>query len=561
METTNSGGRRLRLVIWDGEHSCHTIVRPECVPLCDAGNLQRSSIVAITKYNIERMQKNKHVLVIEELRVEHHSAPRFSDKVVSVDEYFAGNPGDEALPQAGVPAASTPPAAPLVSHQPAVQHQSSTPRSNIFAIEQLSPYQNSWTIKARVSYKGDIRTWTNARGEGKLFNVNLLDESNEIRATAFNDVADKFYDLLQEGKVYYFSKARIQQAKPQFSNLSHPYELSFDRDTEVEECFESDNIPKLLFNFTTLNKIAECETNSVIDVLGVLKEVHDPFQITAKASGRPFDRRDVVIVDDSNFAITVGLWNKTALDFNLPVGSVVAFKGAKISDFGGKSLSLTQSATIVPSPDSPEAYKLKGWFDTQGQSQSFTSLKTEVGHSSPNDRITLGQAQAENLGMNEKPDYFSSKATVSFLRTENFCYPACSSEGCNRKVVEQNSGTWRCEKCDMDHAAPSYRYVLSASLLDSSGQIWVSMFDEHAQQMLGVTAGELMQMKENNDENGEFTKVISNVQMKEYNFRFKAKQDAYNGNVRVRYQVMRLAEIDFTAESKALVGKLDALMV
>ena len=35
----------------------------------------------------------------------------------------------------------------------------------IFAIEQLSPYQNVWTIKARVSYKGEIKTWHNQRGD------------------------------------------------------------------------------------------------------------------------------------------------------------------------------------------------------------------------------------------------------------------------------------------------------------------------------------------------------------------------------------------------------------
>nr|1YNX_A Chain A, Replication factor-A protein 1 [Saccharomyces cerevisiae] len=111
----------------------------------------------------------------------------------------------------------------------------------IFAIEQLSPYQNVWTIKARVSYKGEIKTWHNQRGDGKLFNVNFLDTSGEIRATAFNDFATKFNEILQEGKVYYVSKAKLQPAKPQFTNLTHPYELNLDRDTVIEECFDESN--------------------------------------------------------------------------------------------------------------------------------------------------------------------------------------------------------------------------------------------------------------------------------------------------------------------------------
>uniref|UniRef100_A0A1B0BY64 Uncharacterized protein n=1 Tax=Glossina palpalis gambiensis TaxID=67801 RepID=A0A1B0BY64_9MUSC len=52
-------------------------------------------------------------------------------------------------------------------------------------IASLSPYHNKWVIKARVTAKSVIRSWSNARGEGKLFSMDLMDESGEIRATAF----------------------------------------------------------------------------------------------------------------------------------------------------------------------------------------------------------------------------------------------------------------------------------------------------------------------------------------------------------------------------------------
>lgn len=40
----------------------------------------------------------------------------------------------------------------------------------------LNPYQGSWTIKVRVTSKGSMRTYRNARGEGCVFNVELTDE-------------------------------------------------------------------------------------------------------------------------------------------------------------------------------------------------------------------------------------------------------------------------------------------------------------------------------------------------------------------------------------------------
>ena len=108
--------------------------------------------------------------------------------------------------------------------------------ANIHPIEALSPYAHKWTIKARCTNKSDIKTWHNKNGEGKLFSVNLLDESGEIRGTGFNDQCDALYELFQEGGVYYISApCRVQLAKKQFTNLNNDYELTFERDTAVEK--------------------------------------------------------------------------------------------------------------------------------------------------------------------------------------------------------------------------------------------------------------------------------------------------------------------------------------
>jgi len=102
-------------------------------------------------------------------------------------------------------------------------------------IESISPYQNKWTIKARVTFKSEVKTWHNQRGEGKLFSVNLLDQSGEIKATGFGDQCTDLYDVFQEGSVYYISKCQVNLAKKQFSTLDNEYELTFQRDSEVSK--------------------------------------------------------------------------------------------------------------------------------------------------------------------------------------------------------------------------------------------------------------------------------------------------------------------------------------
>ena len=51
--------------------------------------------------------------------------------------------------------------------------------------------------QARVTSKSDIRTWNKASGSGKLFSMDLMDESGEIRATAFKEQCDQYYDMIQ----------------------------------------------------------------------------------------------------------------------------------------------------------------------------------------------------------------------------------------------------------------------------------------------------------------------------------------------------------------------------
>ena len=64
-------------------------------------------------------------------------------------------------------------------------------------ISALNPYMSKWTIKARVTAKSETRTYTNARGEGKVFSFDLLDaENGEIRASCFNRDVDTFYDTI-----------------------------------------------------------------------------------------------------------------------------------------------------------------------------------------------------------------------------------------------------------------------------------------------------------------------------------------------------------------------------
>jgi hypothetical protein len=144
-------------------------------------------------------------------------------------------------------------AQPASRAQPMRASVAASAHATIYPIEAISPYSNKWTMKARCTSKSSIKTWHNKNGEGKLFSVNLLDDSGEIRATGFNDQCDALYDLFQEGSVYYISSpCRVQIAKKQFTNLNNDYELTFEKDTLVEKVNEASSLLILMQYLPTI---------------------------------------------------------------------------------------------------------------------------------------------------------------------------------------------------------------------------------------------------------------------------------------------------------------------
>ncbi|KAI7864761.1 hypothetical protein BDF14DRAFT_1831812 [Spinellus fusiger] len=290
--------------------------------------------------------------------------------------------------------------------EPRVETQQ--PRSNpqldasLFNIKGLNPYQERWTIKARVSFKSEVKTWHNARSQGKLFSVNFLDNSGEIKATIFNDQVDRLYNLLEEGKVYYVSRAKISMARKQFSTLDNEYELSLENGTEIELCNDDHAVPQVRFNFVKIADIENIEKGTNIDVIGVLKEDMGVQEIMTKATGKLSKKRELLIVDDTQKQIRVTLWGNTAENFSSSGSPVLAFKGCRVNDFQGKTLSLSQPGILKMDPDLSESRVLRQWFDKNDTTTSYSVFANQTGTGNgeykPKEKLTLQQARTDNLG-------------------------------------------------------------------------------------------------------------------------------------------------------------------
>lgn len=235
-------------------------------------------------------------------------------------------------------------------------------------ISSLSPYQNKWVIKARVVVKSPLRTWSNAKGEGKLFSMDVMDETGEIRVTAFREQCDKFFDLIEVDKVYFISKCQLKPANKKFSTLNNDYEMTMTNETVIQLCEEDNNtIPVMRYDLVPIIKVSTMEDKSIVDVIGICKDVGELQVFTARSNNREMKKRDLTLVDASNASITYTIWGDEAVNFDGHLQPVILLKGARINEFnGGKSLSAGTSTCMKINPDIPEGHKLRGWYDNGG---------------------------------------------------------------------------------------------------------------------------------------------------------------------------------------------------
>lgn len=120
-------------------------------------------------------------------------------------------------------------------------------------------------------------------------------------------------------------------------------------------------MPKIQFDFVQLADLARQEKDTTCDVIGVVQDHGVVSEITAKATQKQIKKRELTIADRSQYQVRVTLWGRQAENWDENNASIVALKGAKVGDFGGRTLSVSGQTVVSIDPDIDEAHELQGW--------------------------------------------------------------------------------------------------------------------------------------------------------------------------------------------------------
>jgi replication factor A1 len=438
-------------------------------------------------------------------------------------------------------------------------------QGNVIPIRGINPYQNRWMIKARVVSKTEIKRWDKgATNSGQLFSVTLVDkEGTEIRGTFFREGVDKFFPLLAENQVYTFSGGKVKLANKAFSQVAHDYEIAFDQNSEVIQCQDDGGISALHLNRTLIKDLAQQLPNALVDIAGVVTEIGQLSDFRSKAD-KQLTKIEVQLADESGASVRVTIWNERARDFKNKTDEmhmanpVIVLRQAKISDFGGRTLSANQ---VLLEPDTPEVAQLRHWFASGGASAA-TSLSSRGGGGGAGgafapgpvaERHLLRQIKDLGLGKSDKGDFTEVKATITFIPSDagkKLWYHSAPDSNC--KVTQASDGSWEDTRNSKSYPTKVNRYILKAIIADTSSQMYVTLFNEQGVTIMGgKTADELELMRETDE--AAFQKLVGEALFKTYHMRLKVKDELYQEQHRQAATVMSIMPIDYVKECAELI--------
>ncbi|GKV24778.1 hypothetical protein SLEP1_g34347 [Rubroshorea leprosula] len=210
-------------------------------------------------------------------------------------------------------------------------------------------------MKARVTAKGDLCCYNNARGDGKVFSFDLLESvDGEIRVTCSNVVVDCFYGVIEVEKVYLISKGSLKPAQKNFNHLKNQWEIFLEANLIMEHCPNEDgSIARQQFSIRPISEIENVENDTILDAIRIVITVNPSVPIMRK-NGMETQRRILNLKYSSGKSVELTLWGELCnkegqlLQEMLDSGSypVLAVKSGKVNDFSGKSIRTISSTQL-----------------------------------------------------------------------------------------------------------------------------------------------------------------------------------------------------------------------
>lgn len=362
------------------------------------------------------------------------------------------------------------------------------------------PDKDCVSVQARVVAIGQTRTYSSGFGPKPFFNLAILDEAGaEVIVSFFSQEAVKFAQFFQVGECYDFLRFRLDQKSPK-STAQFRFSLSADKMSCVQR--NSLSLPQASFSLLPFEALQRVQTESIVDIAGVLTVVGDLNQ------GR---NRLISLVNSLNQKVEITLWGALAEDnYGIYRGRQPIVVAKRLQLKSAQRLSVLEGLSDL-------LFNVTGLKEVELLQQWKASLPTESEDYIPIQRpldpgtlvprsLAAGLLQVSirellrigrEQGWGQKLSLIASIQRIEDKTLDNVMYPACLRAGCLKSVSRNADSVFVCVKCGYESLFCTYRYILRMTLCDDQkDEIAVTAFDARAQELLGLRAADLRNLGE-----------------------------------------------------------------
>ena len=99
------------------------------------------------------------------------------------------------------------------------------------------------------------------------------------------------------------------------------------------------------------------------------------------------------------------------------------------------------------------------------------------------------------------------------------------------------------------------RYISNFRFVDETGQIYMTVFDEHCQKLMGMSADELYEF-EASDNTVAFKEAWTQTLFTQHVIKVRAKSEVWEDTSRIKCSVVDIRPVDYAQESKLLLERI-----
>ena len=454
-------------------------------------------------------------------------------------------------------------------------------------LKELTTFSRDFILFVRIIKKSEIKVFETRNinntniltGQGKLFYFILLDkEGNEMQCTCFNKSVDKFYNLIEEDKLYEIKGGYVKINDKKYTRIKSDYKIVLDENSTITKKSDDNSIIKINhFSIVNISSLQNLKIYTIVDICAVVLESTDIVIKSTRNGLQPLKK--VILGDASKYKVELSLW-RMHTETNIKIGDILLINNVKVGEYKGRNLSTFEETSIKVNPlplyESKECEeyinKLKQFIEENKENifknnDFFSDFERLYQHKLQKYK-EIENYSYKSVYIKDVLDYLDeleepknlSKITATItqiLHNEKNFYIGCNDKICKKKLMyDFLNKDYACPGCGRRTKKITYYYTLNIRIKDASSEYWIDIFGKNAENIMLCTAEEYKNFLQKRDYI-KLNEITNRIEFKKFHFWVRPRLQEFNTIFKKKLYTYKIIPVNRKDEAHKLIPYLE----